>query len=677
MKKFFYSTIVALAILTSFSCSDMLDSESSQQSVNPTLNAKSDSVYYAYGVLQAMQQLADQYYFQNELRGDLVNTTDNANMNLRNLANYSAGVENRYDSIYLYYKVINNCNYYLKNRNTELRDGSSYVVRNEYVSIAAIRAWTYLQMGRQYGCVPYVTEPVTTIEQINTLTSPENFESIFNQEIAFLEGIKSKYADYLDVPTFNRANISMGNLNWSRVSKFYTPSKCFIPLNVVLGDLYLETNQYDKAINCYYEYLKSTVKYSVTDGYNNSAFSVNFTWNYDECSDLTNSFEKIGQYSPFFKDLNELKGKDYSTKKVKDEFKGSQFINNVYSVTEAQPGDVISYIPMGVNRLKGQITSVPEAFGYMYYSTNTTSNITTNATRREIPGLNTLPPLGPLSVVPSKEYIDMASNQPFYVYLTEALQIEPYNDQIESVKCSDLRASILYSAKEDASQVYTFKPATGYVYLYRNTTVWLHLAEALNRAGYPDAAFAILKNGIQKDLADFRHTVLHSDDKYYITPETYAFLETNFLSSESLPLFTNPGRKTIVGIHSKGAGCVSYLYSPYKYNTVVGKKIDEMNDEYSLGKSLTTSLHADYYSGDENLRATSKQLAILAVEELLCEEYAMEFCFEGTRYSDLRRIAIHRNADTFPRAGFGDEWMQKKLASKGAVNTKNCYLPYN
>ena len=69
------------------SCSDMLDTDSTRQVFDPELNAKSDSVFYAFGIMQAIQELADQYYYQNELRGELVSTTENTDDNLRALAN--------------------------------------------------------------------------------------------------------------------------------------------------------------------------------------------------------------------------------------------------------------------------------------------------------------------------------------------------------------------------------------------------------------------------------------------------------------------------------------------------------------------------------------------------------------------------------------------------------------
>ena len=184
-----------LGIFGTTACSDMLDSDSSRQLFDPALNQKTDSVFYAYGIMQAMQQLADQYYYQNEMRGDLVKPTSKATTHLRNLATFSADASNKYDSVYLYYKVINNCNYYLNKRDTTLATGNRKVAINEFVAIASFRAWTYLQLTRQYGNVPYITDPVTTINQINANTTPTAFETILAGEAQMLETLKARYTD--------------------------------------------------------------------------------------------------------------------------------------------------------------------------------------------------------------------------------------------------------------------------------------------------------------------------------------------------------------------------------------------------------------------------------------------------------------------------------------------------
>ena len=82
---FLLSGFLVFNVLTFISCSDMLESDSTRQLFDKELNQKTDSVFFAYGVMQAMQQLADQYVFQGEMQGDLVNTTYYTDNNLRQL----------------------------------------------------------------------------------------------------------------------------------------------------------------------------------------------------------------------------------------------------------------------------------------------------------------------------------------------------------------------------------------------------------------------------------------------------------------------------------------------------------------------------------------------------------------------------------------------------------------
>ena len=56
---FLLSGFLAFNVLTFISCSDMLESDSTRQLFDKELNQKTDSVFFAYGVMQAMQQLAD------------------------------------------------------------------------------------------------------------------------------------------------------------------------------------------------------------------------------------------------------------------------------------------------------------------------------------------------------------------------------------------------------------------------------------------------------------------------------------------------------------------------------------------------------------------------------------------------------------------------------------------
>lgn len=647
------------------SCSDMLEADSSRQLFDPALDQKTDSVFYAYGIMEAMQQLADQYYFQNEMRGDLVKPTDKASTHLRNLASFSADATNKYDSVYLYYKVINNCNYYLAHRDTTLATGARNVVCNEYAAVASFRAWAYLQLARQYGAVPYITEPVTTIGQINANTTMTNYQTILAGEAQMLETLKARYTeDQLAVPTFGQTSRSVGYLNWGDQEKFINPRKCFIPLNVVLGDIYLELGQYEQAATCYYQYLRY-------EGLSGGNISVNYN------ESMSNAYSS---YSPIFKNFQYWPA-DYNASKNSTLYNGQPIWLSSFLHT-ASPGDVISYIPMAVNYTMGKTTDIPATFGYNYYGTESRSAISSNVNF----SFFSCPKTEDIQVVPSPAYCDSARRAQYYYY-TEQVKVSPFNWIVRNEPLGDARAMIVsQGAGADSSYVYTYKPSTAYVLLYRNATVWLHLAEAINRMGYPDAAFAVLKNGLHSELPNYRYlevylkdqagndsidengnkvldmTQSHIDDKYYLTPESYTLLTEKlpFLAQANSEIFKNGANKSFVGIHFHGAGAVEDLYSTYRYSTVLNAKIADISKKFGL--ALNTYTKDDY---------------INAMEDLLCDEYAMEFAFEGTRFSDLRRLALHKNQAGTYGGNFGDRWLSRMLQNNAAgITTQNCYLPY-
>ena len=118
---------------TTTSCEDILETESSQLVFNPSLDQKTDSMYYTLAMLKGVQMAIDQNVLINEMRGDLTSTTEYTETALRELANFSAGANNKYDSAYVYYRIINNCNYYIAHRDTMLMTGSHKVAIPEYV----------------------------------------------------------------------------------------------------------------------------------------------------------------------------------------------------------------------------------------------------------------------------------------------------------------------------------------------------------------------------------------------------------------------------------------------------------------------------------------------------------------------------------------------------------------
>jgi len=64
MKKIIIAIAAVIGLGSLASCGDMLETDSSRQLFEPELDKKTDSIFYSFGIMEAMQQLADQYVFQ-------------------------------------------------------------------------------------------------------------------------------------------------------------------------------------------------------------------------------------------------------------------------------------------------------------------------------------------------------------------------------------------------------------------------------------------------------------------------------------------------------------------------------------------------------------------------------------------------------------------------------------
>ena len=591
------------ALFALSSCSDMLRTDSDAQNFDPELNQKTDSVFYAFGIAQAMQQLADQYFFQGEMRGELVATTQYTDNDLRQLKDFSADLTNEYDSAYVYYRVINNCNYYLAHRDTTLLTGATNITRNEYAAVLSYRAWAYLQLARNYGKVPFFTEPLTTISAIDDNNFPEyGIDEITSALAPQLE----KYAG-TPVPNYG-TSIACGSTNWGQ-SKTMNTSCVFIPVDVILGDLYLESGQYSKAADSFVKYL-TTAKKVVPNIV--ARFQL-------RSSDEQSPTDMKGTIS----------GTSYTT----------VYANN--STT-----DIVTYIPMSVSRVRGTVTGVPSAFGFDYYA------LSSSAVWND-----------EIQLLPSDDYSVLTDSLEYYYYKdvmgglpNKDITSGTYGD-MRSLSIMRTRTAAIGSDEEDKEWIDKFE--SGNIIIYRISTIYLHLAEALNRMDMPDLAFSFLKEGISQHVADSTNTWLSDAGKQY--------LNNTFLSEQNEEAF----RGKSYPIHQHGCGVTTDGNypgsSPYQFATEVGSKLQKLAKNSALYPGLAERVSSS---------TTTKADTIMAIEELLCDEEAMEFAFEGCRWYDLMRFAKHKN-----RAGLlGNAWIADKVKNnnptKSLATEQNWYLPF-
>ena len=233
-----------------FSCKKILD-------INPETSLTPKQVYRnvfdadaaVIGIYGKLEGLAKQYVVLNELRGDLMEVTDNADASLRDINTHSATVTNPYADPRPFYTLINDCNDVLKNFKIMLQQNKFKVddYNPRYSDIGALRSWLYLQLGIHYGKVPYITDP---IEKINDIQDQAKypflpFNQLLDSLISFTEALPLK------VPYLPSSSLVV-TVDGSQSSRF------FIEKNSLLGDLQLWRGNYTKAASYYRTLLEST-----------------------------------------------------------------------------------------------------------------------------------------------------------------------------------------------------------------------------------------------------------------------------------------------------------------------------------------------------------------------------------------------------------------------------------
>ena len=595
------------------SCSDFFETESNRQIFDPQLDQKTDSMFYMLGIMKGVQQVADQYVLTNEMRGDLVTTNAYTETSLKDLAQFKLDEmkTNKFDSAYLYYRIINNCNYFIAHRkDSALMTGSRYVNIPEIAEAHAVRAWTYLQLVKTYGEVPFYTDPLVTIGGASQITETVNIDNILSKFEADL-----KHYSGTAVPSYGE--VSAGSLNNSEkdgqtVEKKVASANIMLPVDLVLGDLYLESHEYEKAAQSYFNYIKQN--------------NLSIRTYYINPTKITVLKEKIPS-SMTYPDVDAA--------------------NEWSSIFSSSPKEHITYIPLSSNRLRGITTNLSTYYGYNY---------NTSATERYIPELQ---------IESSEAYRKLSDAQDFYY----SQRTMTGRDTILIAPLGDLRRYATFKTATQNNTTFDVMQKFNYanVPIYRGATVYLRLAEAINRWGYPDVAFAILKEGVNVGL---KNRVITSPEqvtalRQYIRPESFRML------IDKLPFITEVITKRTTkddttytssyfnaGIHQRGVYQANSQYSPYTFDAIVGKKIAE------LGLAPMNNIND----------------TINAVEDLICDEMALELAFEGTRFGDLTRMARHKNNAGWFTANYGSQWLADKLAFKSpAVDLKdehNWYLPF-
>lgn len=631
-KSLIFSAMLLLgAGVATTSCDDMLDAENKLVTEN---FAPQDTVYQFNGIIHAMQGVVDQTILLGELRADLVSVNSSASQDLQALGLNNVSTDNVYNNPAAYYNVINNCNIFLTNVDTMLTSKGEKYYGDEIIAVKCFRAWAYLELAKIYGSVPFITTPVLEANAAEQIVADQS-----NRKDMI--GICTYFINDLE-PYANTAKNDELRPNYG------TASTACIPLRVMLGDLYLYRGSFEGKDN----------------------------------AQAQPDFEKAVIYYHDFLNFN---GQEKCTQLLKNEhpYWDATLRHNDTEKTSTSsfeygliPMDSIAYYGGTYSELVSVFNSTP---GNNYYAAVTPSarlleiSNAQKYTKRITSGslVDTVVGRPSLDEIATNDHADNGVQSDAHIKygdLRFSQFYKPYSSSdLYNADLATSRQSIL---KYTSSDRVTTNQRASSVTIMRNLTVYYHLCEALNRAGFPETAFALLKYGISGSILG-DSTIVSRNEFARLQAITSIGMASNAASWDEDYFLTcdrfvgggsiTPKRASAAisipnqwGLHAVGSGDAyankSY-YLPTDSSGLVPVDVDTFyyanlltkNDTVAHIQLLNKIGHQKYQNEQWLTSDNVRSKRIAAVDKMLIDEYALEFAYEGTRFYDLMRYSKYYN----------------------------------
>lgn len=639
------------------SCEDMFTADNT---LVTTELAPQDTLFQMMGIIKRMQKLADRTVLLGEVRADLVDVDPlHASADIQELAANNVSAANVYNQPSDYYAVINSCNIYLANvdsmRNSQ---GTRKYFEKEILAAKCFRAWCYLELLKIYGDVPYIRTPVLNsdnAEEIVASGKKEGMVTIVTDMINDLVNFRAAENDEL------RQSYGDRTFNGIRYSQMV------IPVRAMLAELYL--------------------------------------WRGSYTGNQTDYINAIRMYHDYFtfpgEEINTGRAKANWPSRDSERPSTSDYNSNFLAASQCA-----GVLPMETSQYYGTVSKLRGVFCSLdsnnYYPAVVASQRAKDISKAQ-DYCQFLVEGGGLPEIYFREHDPNLYSD--YKTMEGDLRLYSVSDGPDNVKdnSSNSHENSSYNNMYYLNRKYgtttngnSYLPFVPY---FRNNILYLHFAEALNRAGFPETAFAILKYGlsyytltnrdiVSKDEFD-RLSLITSigftvqepkftdDDLKKQTTGTAAIWSSDvFATYFIVPLDQmNPqrivegGNYIQLGIHSFGSGDSEYndRYFLDDEETKSGLKAYKEDLELEEVPRLSrNSTHEDSVEYDRvvayNAYADSVNIAqkdsvdsynaeYLAspdirtkrqahVSKLILEEEALEGVFEGQRFYDIMRYQM-------------------------------------
>ena len=640
-KKLIYTIAFLLGGTFMFSsCDDMLNVDSNRVEYEFDDWTLNDSVFSVLGILKGVQNVADRQVLINELRADLVTVNESkAVVDVQELSRSEFNLgSNKYLDVKDYYAIINNCNIYLARVDTTLEKNGVRLMLPEYVAVKSVRAWTYLQLAINYNNVPYFTEPILTHSAA---------EEVMNTPMLTRNDILDRLIEDI-LPYENPTTYPMPAWDTDgKVLKFGNDTdgtdvetkQLFVPIRMLLGELYLWKGDYKKAAQYFYSQI---VGAGTSKKYTDAGFQAAYS---------------------------EENGEGYNNNFIK------MFASKSYGDNST---NFFTIIPFSNTDLGGT-TSSALASVFSPQSQAGAAQVEASAGLRSLAGRQVY------SYIKDADKKNKAVSPQYshkYKYKGDlrikATTYSQHGTGDDKNEYKNIIAKFNYDEGSwNIDGAFTPRVKTTFLILQRKEHAYLRLAEALvglargdNETRYegamelamnilkvgPKANYRLLKNPVyaervklDADGDTLYNYIIENKDTVDIVPRMEKYLDS---CTDSLVYnFTDDLFQSNIGIHSRGSG-FSERNAYYALNdTCIARYLGRTVVEDDVEKIL----------GDISYQDSLNYIADLVIDEL-----ALEFAWEGTRFGDLIRFAEAAKKDGDPKYY---DILAKRVAGRALENS--------